>query len=677
MCGIVGLLPRVPGDPGRLETLVRRMSASIQHRGPDDSGFHVTPNIALGIQRLSIIDVAHGHQPIYNDDRSKVIVFNGEIYNYRGLRQELTREGQHFKTNSDTEVALRAVDLWGVDGISKLEGMFGLAIWDETQRRLTLARDWLGQKSIYYADTPDGFAFASEIKALLALGTVPREVDVEALSHYMSMRYLPQPRTLFVGISKVPPAHVVHASAGDLSFQRYWKPDYTQKWQGSEDEALDELDRIMHGVVDQHLMSDVPLGAFLSGGIDSSLVVAYAAQATSEPLSTFSVGVHDAAQSELPWARMVANQYKTNHFEKIMEPDLARLTPSMVAALEEPVDPFAAGVYIVSEITSRQVTVALGGDGGDELFAGYDRYVGQQLAELYAKVPAVIRKGLMRPMIRMVPESFGYKSFATKLRWMDRMADRDGVERYAESAAFLRFSHTMKSELFAPDVWRNLEKHKSERLLEEYFDDGSADEFVDRMLHIDCMTRMASHLLPIVDRMSMAHSLEVRCPLLDRRVAEFAMRIPAAWKLKKRRLKYMLRRLGERHLSRELLYRKKQGFGFPLAHWFRGELRPLLERTVRESRMVEAGFFRREPMQRILDEHLGGKIDHNYRLWLLFNVEMWYRHFIREESTDSLREWIDSSIGSSGGESRSKSDTELIARTHQVIEPTTETDHVP
>lgn len=617
------------------------MADTLVHRGPDDEGFFVTPEIALGVRRLSIIDVEGGHQPILTTDRSKVIAFNGEIYNYTTLRDELIGKGNSFSTTCDTEVALQAFETWGAAGIRRLEGMFGLAIWEEDTKTLTLARDWMGQKSLYFAETGIGWAFASEIKALLALEGVPRKLDLQALSHYMSMRYLPSRHTLFAGISKVPPAHRVEVTGSERRFERYWKPTYISKWTGSETALLEELDSVLERVVGEHLISEVPLGAFLSGGIDSSLVVAYASRVTAGPVRTFSVGVGEDSQSELPWARRVAEQYSTRHFETIVEPDLAKLAPTMVASMEEPVDPFAAGVYVVSQVAAEHVTVCLGGDGGDELFAGYDRYIGQELAELYAHLPSSIRRRILRPLLRLVPESFGYKSFATRLRWLDRMAELKGFERYAGSAAFLRFPHGMKAELFEEPVWRGLESQRSEQLLEEFFENGSADAFIDKMLHADCMTRLADHQLPIVDHMSMAHSLEVRSPFLDRRVAEFAMRIPANWKMKSRRIKYVTRKLGERYLPHDLLYRKKQGFGFPLALWFRSQLRPLIERTVEESHLAEAGILRREGMHQLVTDHVSGRVDHNYRLWMLFNMELFYRHYIESIPVEELEAWVE------------------------------------
>jgi asparagine synthase (glutamine-hydrolysing) len=606
------------------------------------------------MRRLAIIDVANGKQPMLSEDGRYALVFNGETYNYRALRTELQRQGCLFRTDCDTEVVLRAIETWGLDGIKLLEAMFALAVWDSKNRRLTVARDWLGQKSIYWTRCSLGLAFASEIKALRVLPGVEAKLDVSALSHYMSMRYLPGESTFFQGITKVPPAHALEITRSGKTTVRLWRPEYEPKHTAHEIDLLEELDGIFSRVVGEHLMSDVPLGAFLSGGIDSSLMVAYAARASKEPVRTFSIGVNDESQSELPWAKQVAERYGTRHTETITQPDLAQLTPKMVAAMEEPVDPFACGVYVVSRAASSEVTVALGGDGGDELFAGYDRYKGQELAEYYAHLPRMMRHGLLRPILRRFPDSFGYNSFASKLRWLDEVADFDGFERYASSAAFLRFPHARKQALFTPGAWKDISGSMSERLLEQYFTDGSASAFIDRMLHADCMTRLADHQLPIVDKMSMAHSLELRSPFLDRRVAEFAMRIPAHLKMKNRRIKYLTRTLAERYLPQQLINRRKQGFGFPLAHWLRGRLRPLLDSLANDSHVAQAGVFRAAEIARLADEHCAGNMDHNYRLWMIFNVEVFWRHHIEGESIDTLEGWIaDAVAGSNSAQSPS------------------------
>ena len=640
MCGIAGILPHQPTDTGELTHWVRRMTDRIVHRGPDDEGFHVTPRVALGMRRLAIIDVAHGQQPMFGRDGRRALVFNGEIYNYRTLRAELERAGWPFKTDSDTEVVLAALELWGQDGLKRLEGMFGLATWDDNTGKLLLARDWLGQKSIYFTRCNLGFAFASEINPLLELPGVQKVLNLQAMSHYMSLRYLPAESTFFSGIDKVPAAHVLIHDGREPQLTRMWTPAYEPKHRATESALVDELDELMKQVVGEHLMSEVPLGAFLSGGIDSSLVVAYSAGLLQEPLRTFSIGVDESSQSELPWARQVAERYQTKHSETTVQPDLAALAPRMVHSMGEPVDPFACGVYIVSEVAAQQVTVALGGDGGDELFAGYDRYKGQELAEIYGHLPKAIRHGLLRPVIRRIPDSFGYNTFTNKLRWLDQMADQQGFERYAESASFLRFTHARKQELFTPGAWRKVGSAVSEQLLKQYFDDGSAQSFLDKMLHADCMTRLADHQLPIVDKMSMAHSLELRNPFLDRRVFEFASRIPAALKLKSRRLKYFTRKLSERYLPRELIYRPKQGFGFPLALWLRGDLRDMMYGFISESRLADEGIFDRDAMRHLADEHVAGTVDHNYRLWMLFNIEVFYRHFFDGTSVADLETWI-------------------------------------
>jgi asparagine synthase (glutamine-hydrolysing) len=640
MCGISGLLPRNSLPEAELRQRVLGMTAALVHRGPDDSGSFISPDVGLGVRRLSIIDRAHGHQPMQSDDGRLVLVFNGEIYNHRALRRTLESEGAVFRTESDTEVVLRLLEREGVDGTRKLEGMFCFAFWNARTRELALVRDWLGQKSLYWVETRDGMHFASEIKALLTIPGVVSELDLEAVSHYLSLRYLPGDSTFFRGIHKLPAAHVMMIGNGTRQLRELWRPAYEPKHALNEAQIIERLDGLLGEVVAEHLMSEVPLGAFLSGGIDSSLVVGYASRALQEPLSTFAIGVHDEEQSELPWARQVAGIYHTCHRETIVDPDLAALTPRMVAALEEPVDPFGAGVYIVSEVARREVTVALGGDGGDELFAGYDRYKGQRIAELYATVPAVLRHKLLRPVIARLPDSYGYNSFTAKLRWLDRIADSHGFERYADSAAWLRFPHEMKRQLFTEEHRPMLERSVSEQLLRRYFEDGSASDPLDRILHADCQTRLTENQLPIVDRMSMAHSLELRSPFLDRRVAEFAMRIPAALKLKRGRLKYVTRELARRYLPAAIVNRPKKGFGFPLAKWLQGPLAGLMQSVIDESRFVDRGLFRRETLQQLQDEHVGGRVDHNYRLWMIFNLEIFCRHYMDGESIGALEDWI-------------------------------------
>jgi asparagine synthase (glutamine-hydrolysing) len=646
MCGIAGLIPTRALSEADLRQRVSAMTAALVHRGPDEGGEFITRSVGLGMRRLAIVDRAHGQQPMLTHDRRLALVFNGEIYNYRTLRRELEARGARFVTDSDTEVVLRLLEHEGPEGVKRMEGMFCYALWDARTRQLRLVRDWMGQKSLYWAETPDGFAFASEIKALLALPGITPQPDLVTLSHYMSLRFTPGDRTFFQGIRKLPPAHEMLVTGSDRTCRELWRPSYEPKNELTETQIIDRLDGLLSEVVEEHLMSEVPLGAFLSGGIDSSLVVHYASRAMKEPLATFAVGVHEEGQSELPWARKVALLCRTRHSETVVEPDVAGLTPRMVAAMDEPVDPFGAGVYVVSEVARRHVTVALGGDGGDELFAGYDRYVGQNVAELYANLPRTLRHGLLRPLFKAIPDSFGYNSLTAKLRWMDRIADNRGFERYADSLTHLRFPHGLKAEMFSPAVWSGLERDRSEDLVRLLFEDGRADNLIDRMLHVDCQTRLSENQLPTVDHMSMAHSLELRSPFVDRRVAEFAMRIPAGLKLKNRRIKYVTRELASRYLPKDIVNRPKKGFGFPLALWLKGPLRDLMQQTIRESRLVAAGLFRPDALQRLHDEHVSGRIDHNYRLWMIFNLEIFWRHYFGGEDVAQLESWIRDNRGS-------------------------------
>ena len=637
MCGIAGL---VSGDPevlARLDAMVH----AVRHRGPDDEGRLVRAPVALGHRRLSIIDIEGGHQPLSNDSGTVHIVYNGEIYNFPELRQQLQADGEVFRTRSDTEVALRLYEREGPRCVEKFRGMFAFGIWDEPRRRLVLARDPLGQKPLFYCATPRGFAFASEVKGVLASGLVAPEPDLEALYHYISLRFVPDRMTLFRGVRKLPAAHVLVFEDGRERLERYWSVSYRDKLRGGEDEIALGLEEVLRESVRAHTLSDVPVGCFLSGGIDSSLVTALLAGETAGPLPTFSIGVEEEAWSELPFARQVARRYGTDHHEWVVKADLVRLLPRMIWHMDEPSDPFGAGVYLVSQLTARHVKVALTGDGGDELFAGYDRFAGQRLVDLYCVLPAFLRRTVMKRLAELVPDSYGYKSLAQKVRWMNDMSLVGRGERYARSMSFLRFTEEAKARLFTPGALSGIPVPDSRSKILEHFEAEGVEDLVDRMLHTDCMTRLPDHLLLIVDRMAMAHGLEARPPLVDQKVVEYAARIPGRLKLKGRRLKYILRKVAARHLPASLVGRRKQGFGFPLAAWMRGELRGLLEAAIRESRFAGAGVFDPAEMRRILAEHVEGRSDHNFRLWILLNLEIWHRIHLEGRSPDQVLEWME------------------------------------
>ncbi len=622
------------------------MTDILHHRGPDDSGFYHDDDLSLGQRRLSIIDLSErGRQPIPNEDGSLWLVCNGEIYNSPELRDELRAKGHTFRTSTDVETILHLYEEEGDACVRRLRGMFGFAIWDKRRNRLFGARDPMGQKPFFHAEAGGSFLFASEVKGILAADVVKKEIDLEAMWHYMSLRYLPDERTLFKGVRKLPAAHTIVRENGTTRVERYWSLSFTEKRTGTEEELVDELDHVLYESVKTHLLSDVPVGSFLSGGIDSSLVTAMMAKIKGEPFPTFSIGVKEQAINELPWARMISDKYRLIAREEIVEADVVHKLPTMIYHMDEPADPFGVGVYLVSQVAAKDVKVVLSGDGGDENFAGYDRFAGQKLASMYGLIPACVRRHVLSPLIGLVPESFGYKSLAGKLRWLNDIgghATSKGA-MYARSMEILRFTDETKAALFTDKAMQGIADSDSTAKILQWFDSGAATDFVDKMLYTDLMTRMPDHLLAIADRMSMAHSIESRPPLIDHKVTEFAASLPASIKLRGtgRGLKYILRQVARRYMPDELIDRPKQGFGFPIALWLRSDLRPLMENIYKNSRFVEMGLFNAAEFKRLLDEHVGGKADHNFRLWILLNLELWHRMYFEGMDTGRLAEFLD------------------------------------
>ena len=639
MCGICGLW-----QPGRAnENSVRAMNEALIHRGPDDQGYHFDGQVGLGHRRLSIIDLQRGHQPLSNEDGTVWIVFNGEIYNFPELRRKLESLNHRFSTNTDTEVIVHLYEEFGPECVKQLRGMFAFGIWDRLRRRLFLARDHVGQKPLFFYQENGNFAFASEAKALLKSGLLDPQLDAAAMNHLISLRFIPETRTMFKGIQKLPAGHWMIYENGSCRIQKYWDLGYTSKLPGSEEQVVQTLKELLLETVKSHLISDVPLGAFLSGGIDSSTVASVMAVSSPDRISTFSIGVQEQDFNELPYARIVAERYGTNHHESVVEPDLVKLLPRLIWHMDEPLDPFAFGVYQVAQMTRQHVKVALGGDGGDELFVGYDRYLGNKLVDYYCFLPAWLRKQVLRRVIELIPDSYSYNSFAQKIRWVNEMSLRSGGDRYAASMAFLRFPHEMKAELFTPFLLRELngEFSSTDKIL-RFFDSDNAEDLVDRMLYTDMMTRMPEHLLLIVDHMTMAHGLEDRSPLMDHRLVEFAASIPTKLKVKGRQLKYIFKQVAKDFLPEALLTRRKQGFSFPIAYWIRGTLGELLEKMFQKSRLAEAGYFERSYMFELLHQHRSGKADHNYRLWILLNLELWWRIYIEGMTLEALETTISS-----------------------------------
>lgn len=636
MCGIAGILG---GGDGRRD-VIKHMTDSIVHRGPDDSGFFYDDDIALGQRRLSIIDLETGRQPITNQTEDVVLICNGEIYNSPDLRKSLEDKGYHFKTATDVETVLHLYEEFGEKCVDHLQGMFAFVIWDQRHKKLILARDHLGQKPLYFFQSKGVFCFASEVKALLATPWIEAGADLEAIWHYVSMRFVPDELSFFKGIRKLPAAHMLVWQNGTSRVDRYWDLRFGHKHQGTDEQIIDGLHAVIDESVRSHLLSDVRVGAFLSGGIDSSTIAAMMAHHTDNgPVPVFSIGVKEQSFNELPYARMVVERYGLEGHEKVVSADMIHLIPKMISHMDEPSDPYGVGVYLVSRLARETVKVVLSGDGGDENFAGYDRYAGQRYADIYAIMPRWLRAHVMSRLVRLVPESFGYKTVAQKARWLNDVSLYERGHRYAYSLSFLRFTQEMKHSLFTRSAIDNIEVENSDRKILDYFDAGNADDLVDRMLYTDLMTRMPDHLMVIADRMTMAHSLESRAPLLDHRLTEYAAAMPGRLKLKGSRLKYGLKEVAGRYLPGELIDRSKQGFGFPIARWMRTDLAQLLRNLFKQSRFVEQGWFEQSAIDTLLDEHLSGTTDHNFRLWILLNLEFWYRQYFEGMSVDDMQDF--------------------------------------
>jgi asparagine synthase (glutamine-hydrolysing) len=635
MCGIAGIMASHRSEA------IKKMTESLVHRGPDDSGYFQDEDIALGQRRLSIVDLHTGRQPISNEDNNLQLVCNGEIYNSPQLRKMLIAKGHRFKTETDVEVILHLYEDFGDECVNHLRGMFAFGLWDARKRRLLMARDHLGQKPLFYCQRDGGFAFASEVKSILASDIIKPEIDLQGLWHYVSLRFMPDDHSMFQGIKKLPAAHRLVFENNEISISRYWDVEFKDKFKSSEADLTDHLDELLLDTVKSHLMSDVRLGSFLSGGIDSGVVSSMMAVLGEKNLPHFSIGTKEKEFNELPYARMVSEKYGMEAHEKVIEPDLIHTIPSMIYHMDEPADPFGFGVYLVSEMASKHVKVVLTGDGGDENFAGYDRYLGQRLVDYYCFLPQWFRQGIVKKISDRIPESFGYKSMAQKAAWVNEMSLFAGGERYAQSMGVLRFTHENKLKLFTSSATQRIGDLSSSEKILHYFNADNADHVVDKMLYTDLMTRIPDHLLTIGDRMTMAHSLESRAPLIDYKVVEFAAMLPANLKLKGNKLKYLLRQVASRYLPEEITKLKKQGFRFPLGIWFRTDLKDFLLNLFEQSRFVELGLFEKSYIDQILAEHISGKVDHNYRIWVLLNLEYWYRMYFEGESVESMKAFSD------------------------------------
>jgi asparagine synthase (glutamine-hydrolysing) len=626
MCGIAGFADRDRGDavaPARSEAefgLVHRMCEVIRHRGPDDEGIHVEPGVGLGMRRLSIIDLSTGQQPIHNEDRSLWLVFNGEIYNYRELRTELEAAGHAFYTSSDTEVIVHAYEQWGEGAFARLRGMFGIGLWDRPRRTLLLVRDRSGIKPLHYTERNGRLYFGSEIKSLLAAGAVDREIDLEGLDHYLSFLYVPRDGSIFRNVRKLPPGHLLRWRDGRAQLSKYWEVDAREPFDGSDGEAAAALRGILADAVRSHMISDVPLGAFLSGGVDSSVVVGLMAEASPKPVQTFSIGFDEPQFDELEHARTVARHFGTEHHEFVVRPDGLSILDRLIEHFDEPfADSSAIPTWYVSEIARRHVTVVLSGDGGDELFGGYDRYLPHPRVAQFDRMSVPGARRLAGAVWPVLPHGFRGKNFL-------RHVARDDNGRYLDSIAF--FQEDEKAALYSPEVRRSLGSWSAERSVASRFERFAGLSHHSRMMRFDFETYLPDDVLTKVDRMSMAHSIESRVPLLDNRVIDFAATLPAHFKIANGRRKHVLKESVRSLLPPGIADRKKQGFGVPLGVWFRGGLTDVFSDVLKSSRTRQRGYFEPAFVDRLVDEHLAGRRDHTLRLWQLLVFELWQRQYM-------------------------------------------------
>lgn len=624
MCGIAGLINA--GGTKELQTgWINGMMEAIYHRGPDGGGYYISPPAVLGHRRLSIIDLESGSQPMVEEDNRAAIVFNGEIYNFIEIRRELEKLGHTFKTRSDTEVLLKSYLCWGSDCLAHLEGMFAFAVWDKENQTLFAARDRFGKKPFYYTLQNEVFAFASELSALRELPFITLDADRKAIAQYLTYEYVPTPNTIYKNVFKLRPGHYLVFRHGNIKTMRYWDlPVPNEKTTLSEDECCEKIRFLLSNAIKKRLVSDVPLGVFLSGGIDSSAVVALMSEhVPASEIKTFSIGFRESSYDESPYSRLVASQFGTDHYEETLSAiDAGDLLPEIVARQDEPMsDPSVVPTYLLSQITRKKVTVALGGDGGDELFAGYEYYSGCILADYYLKLPKVLREKFLPNLFRLLPLSTGYVS------------PRHVMEKFirgVESPQWLRsqvwagaFSQDLERELwkdfpFPIDASNDL--YQETRNLYEGF---PAQNSLDKVFYLFAKQYLLDYILVKVDRCSMMHALEVRAPFLDKELVEFVFSLPSRMKIKRFKRKYLLKKALHNHLPATIINRKKRGFLIPTALWLKQNLRPLVEDMLGTSNLKKQGIFNPQVVREMVLKHNEGRVDYRKELWTLLVLQLW------------------------------------------------------
>jgi len=622
MCGIAGKFAFGEGATVSRD-LLQRMCDSIIHRGPDDEGYYLNGPIGLGHRRLSIIDLDSGRQPIANEDQTIWIVFNGEIYNYVELREFLIGRGHTFSTATDTEVIIHLYEEQGEEFLSSLRGMFAIALWDKRTQTLLLARDRLGKKPLFYSVIPGkGLLFGSEIKAILQDPDVKRELNVEALDAYLSLLCVPAPLTMFQGIQKLPAGHLLTCSREKVAVKEFWDLHYEPMASPRESELVESLEAILCESVRIRLRSDVPIGAFLSGGMDSSSVVAVMAKLLDRPVVTCAVGFQQEEHNELPYSREVAERFGCIHHEHLIQPDVEDLVPRLVTYFDEPFgDSSAVPTYYVSQMARQHVTVALSGDGGDEIFAGYSRHYLQRLEHrLRRLLGGAAGAGFVSSIGAWLPPVKGKET----LKKLGMAPDR----AYAYKYYHLLFNPDKKRELYSDDLRASCTGFDPAAPFRSYYNRCNSSDPLDKALYVDIKIYLADDILVKVDRMSMAHALEVRAPLLDHKLLEFTATIPSSFKLKGRTTKYLLKQVMRKYLPSRVLTRKKHGFTMPVGEWLKGPLRPMVEECLFSSRVRQRGLFNPDAMRALWSAHLSGAQDYSHHLWMLLMFDLWHRQYL-------------------------------------------------
>ena len=627
MCGITGIYNF--GNIKSIEKItIQKMCDVLKHRGPDSEGIYLNNNIALGIRRLAIIDLQTGNQPIHNEDKTLWLVLNGEIYNFLELRQQLEKK-HRFYTKTDTEVIVHLYEDYGENCVQYLRGMFAFAVWDEKNQKLFIAKDRVGKKPLYYTTQNGSFIFASEIKSILEYLDKTPQIDLESIDLFLTYQYIPSPKTIFENIKSLLPAHILTCDKnGNVKMEKYWDLDFTKKTDLSFDDACSETKNLLTEATKLRMISDVPLGAFLSGGVDSSIVVGLMSQLSSQPVKTFSIGFEEADFSELKYAKIVANHFKTDHHEFIVKPNFIEILPKLVWHYGQPfADSSALPSYFVANETRKHVTVALNGDGGDETFGGYLRYKAMK-GSLYFSFPfQILGKNITEKLSSLIP--FKNKKYFRYLRRLVSALSEPAKLRNIQWHCF--FSNEAKKNLYT-DNMKKILYNNTYNYLTDIFENAPAKNIMDRTFYTDLKAYLPECLLVKMDIASMANSLEARSPFLDHKVLEFSASLPSAWKLHGLTTKYILKKTFKKFLPKEILHRGKMGFGIPLGKWFMGDWKNYFREIVLSEKAINRGYFKRATIEQMFYEHISGKRDHGYRMWALLMLELWHKVYMDGEN---------------------------------------------